>query len=78
MTLQVIGAICILIALIGGGLKIREVEIPRLSRLRITALMVVGAAFIGLGLMTDVKSVAVEPGAPPPAAQASDEKGHGH
>ncbi|MFJ7177537.1 hypothetical protein ACIQXA_14300 [Streptomyces massasporeus] len=52
MTLQVVGALCILIALVGEGLKVSEVEVPRLSRVRATALVLVGAAFVALGLMT--------------------------
>ena len=60
MTLQVIGALCIMIALIGGGLKISEVEIPRLSGRRIVALVVVGAALVGLGLANE-KTAQVAP-----------------
>ncbi|MFI9391922.1 hypothetical protein ACIG53_13675 [Streptomyces bauhiniae] len=51
MTLQVIGALCILVALIGEGFKISGVEVPRLSRNRAVALSVAGAAFLVLGLL---------------------------
>ncbi|WP_218924608.1 hypothetical protein [Streptomyces sp. rh207] len=52
MTLQVIGALCILVSLIGEGLKISEVEIRRLSRARAISLAALGVLFIALPLVT--------------------------
>jgi hypothetical protein len=73
MTLQVVGALCIVIALIGGGLKVSEVEIPRLSELRIIALVAVGAVFVGLGLLTGEKSVPEAPPVPASTAHTNNE-----
>lgn len=56
MTLQVVGALCILVALIGEGLKINEVEVGRLSRTRAVALAATGALFIALPLLTEALS----------------------
>ncbi|MCC5033378.1 hypothetical protein DMH02_009145 [Streptomyces sp. WAC 00631] len=53
MTLQVVGALCILVALLGEGLKINDLEVSRMSRVRAAALVAVGIAFVGLGLLTD-------------------------
>lgn len=52
MTLQVVGALCVVAAVVGDKLKISEVEIQALSRVRSLALLLVGAMFIGLGLLT--------------------------
>lgn len=52
MTLQVVGALCILVALIGEGLKISEVEVRRLSRTRAVALAATGVLFIALPILT--------------------------
>lgn len=60
MTLQAVGALCIAIALIGGGHKISEVEIPRLSVYRIIALVTAGVILIGLGLLTNDGSAQAE------------------
>lgn len=51
MSLQVVGALCVAIAIVGGGLKINEVEIPRLSQRRMTALVLAGFLFLGTGLL---------------------------
>jgi hypothetical protein len=51
MSLQVLGALCVAIAIVGGGLKINEVEIPRLSQRRMTALVLAGFLFLGTGLL---------------------------
>jgi hypothetical protein len=56
VTLQVVGALCILVALIGEGLKINEVEVGRLSRTRAVALAATGALFIALPLLTEALS----------------------
>jgi hypothetical protein len=72
MSLQVIGALCIVIALIGGGLKISEVEIPSLSKRRIIAMVVVGAVFVGLGLLASrVSATGASPAPGPPASAAA-------
>ncbi|WP_179889848.1 hypothetical protein OH828_27470 [Streptomyces anulatus] len=47
-----IGALCILVSLIGEGLKISEVEIRRLSRARAISLAALGVLFIALPLVT--------------------------
>lgn len=53
MTMQVIGALCIVIALIGEGLTIGKiVSIPSLTRWRVIALVVAGSALIALGLFS--------------------------
>ena len=53
MTLQVIGALCIVVALIGDELTIgKAVSIPALTRGRVVALVVAGSALIALGLLT--------------------------
>lgn len=52
MSLQVVGALCVAIALIGGGFKVSDVEVPQLSRLRIAALLAFGVLLLGLGLLT--------------------------
>lgn len=53
MTVQVIGALCIAVALIGGGLTIGKlVSIPSLTKWRVIALVVAGSALIALGLLT--------------------------
>ena len=53
MTLQVIGALCIAVALIGGGLTIGKiVSIPSLTRWRVIALVLAGSILIALGLLT--------------------------
>jgi hypothetical protein len=77
MTLQVIGALCILIALIGGGLKVSEIEIPRLSEGRMIALTIAGAAFIGLGFLANEASSVGAPSAPEPVAPATTESSPG-
>jgi type VI protein secretion system component VasK len=56
VTLQVVGALCILVALIGEGLKISEVEVRRLSRTRAVALAATGALFIALPILTKTLS----------------------
>ncbi|MET9465540.1 hypothetical protein ABZY44_12155 [Streptomyces sp. NPDC006544] len=54
MTLHIVGALCVAIAIVGGGLKINEVvEVPRLSRRRMIALVFAGLFFIGVGVMVD-------------------------
>ncbi|MFF7081252.1 hypothetical protein [Streptomyces lavendulae] len=53
MTLHIVGALCVAIAIVGGGLKINEVEVPRLSRRRMIALVFAGLLFIGVGVMAD-------------------------
>ncbi|MEW2168025.1 hypothetical protein AB0912_34300 [Streptomyces sp. NPDC007084] len=57
MTLQAVGALCILVALVGGGIKINDLEIPRLSRARTAWLVTVGVAFVGLGLAATLRAV---------------------
>jgi hypothetical protein len=58
LTLQVIGALCIVIALIGGGFKISSVEIPKLSTTRIIALLAAGILFVCAGLLINGNSTA--------------------
>jgi hypothetical protein len=58
LTLQVIGALCIVIALIGGGLKISSIEIPKLSTTQIIALLAAGILFIAAGLLVSGNSTA--------------------
>ncbi|MGW2058504.1 hypothetical protein ACWCOZ_32120 [Streptomyces sp. NPDC001840] len=55
MTLQVVGALCILIVLVGEGVKISGVEVPRLSRRRAAALTLAGVLFVALGLLPGVE-----------------------
>lgn len=43
---------CILIALVGEGLKISEVEVPRLSWARSVTLVAVGIVFVALGFVS--------------------------
>lgn len=52
VTLQVVGALSILVALIGEGLKISDVEVGRLSRGRAVALAAVGTLFIAPPILT--------------------------
>ncbi|MFH8726806.1 hypothetical protein [Streptomyces termitum] len=52
MTLQVIGALCILVSLVGEGLKISEVEVRQLSRARAITLAALGVLFIALPPLT--------------------------
>ncbi|MGK5558793.1 hypothetical protein ACSNOI_45045 [Actinomadura kijaniata] len=64
------GAIFLLIALVGGGLQIGDrLTVPQLSRVRLVALAVTGIMLIGLGvtlnLVADRESQADRP---PPAA----------
>ncbi|MFF8838958.1 hypothetical protein [Streptomyces sp. NPDC015130] len=47
-----IGALCILVALVGEGLKISEVEVRQLSRARAITLAAAGILFIALPLLT--------------------------
>ncbi|MDX2548938.1 hypothetical protein ACOT81_25180 [Streptomyces sp. WI04-05B] len=63
MSLQVLGALCIAVAIIGGGLKINEVEIPRMSQRRMAALIFAGFLFLG----TDLAIGQVMESAPPTA-----------
>ncbi len=70
MTLEVVGAIFLLIALVGGGLQIGDrLTVPQLSRVRLVALALTGIALIGLGvtlsLVADRENQADRP---PPAA----------
>lgn len=58
LTLQVIGALCIVIALIGGGVKISSVEVPKLSNRQIIALLVTGILLIAAGLLVHGSSTA--------------------
>lgn len=58
MSVESVGAVCVMLALIGGGLKINEVELPRLPAHWVAALAAAGTVFIGLSLsspeLTDV------------------------
>ncbi|MFF5254738.1 hypothetical protein ACFY4K_22235 [Streptomyces leeuwenhoekii] len=47
-----IGALCILVALVGEGLKISEVEVRQLSRARAVVLAALGVLFIALPILT--------------------------
>lgn len=58
LTLQVIGALCVVIALIGGGVKTSSVEVPKLSNRRIIALLVAGILLIAAGLLIHGNSTA--------------------
>lgn len=58
LTMQVIGALCIVTALIGGGFKISSVEIPKLSTTRIIALLAAGILFVCAGLLINGNSTA--------------------
>lgn len=71
MTLQVVGAICIMIALIGGGFEVGGVEIPRFSRARVAALVTAGVILVGLGLLADGGAAPSAPPAPVPAARTA-------
>ncbi|MEV4678608.1 MULTISPECIES: hypothetical protein [Actinomadura] len=71
MTLQVVGAVCILIALIGGDFEVGGVEIPRLSRGRIIALVTAGVILVGLGLLADAGQVPDLPQGPAPVARTT-------
>lgn len=53
MTLEFLGALCVAVAIVGGGLKINEVEVPRLSPRRMAALVFAGLVFLGVGLLVD-------------------------
>lgn len=53
MTLQIVGALCVAVAIVGGGLKINEVEVPRLSPRRMAALVFAGLLFLGVGLLVN-------------------------
>lgn len=53
MTLQIVGALCVAVAIVGGGMKINEVEVPRLSARRVAALAFAGLLFVGVGLLVD-------------------------
>ncbi|WP_067795059.1 hypothetical protein [Actinomadura formosensis] len=71
MTLQVVGAVCIVIALIGGDFDVGGVEIPRLSRGRIAALVTAGVILVGLGLLADAGQVPDPPQVPSPVARTT-------
>lgn len=60
MTLQVIGAICIIFSLLGGNIKLKGSELPSLSRGRRIAFAATGVAFIALGLYTNDQPGATE------------------
>jgi hypothetical protein len=70
MSLQVLGALCIALAIVGGGLKINEVEIPRLSQRRMAALILAGFLFLGTDLIVGQVTEPVSP-----AAQGSTMRG---
>ena len=53
VTLQVVGALCIVIALSGGGFKYLGAEIPRLTSKKIAALFVAGLLSLMLGLFAE-------------------------
>jgi hypothetical protein len=69
LTLQVIGALCVVIALIGGGVKISSVEVPKLSNRRIIALLIAGILLIAAGLLVHGSSGASA--SPRPGSEAS-------
>ncbi|MER5214935.1 hypothetical protein ABT063_31400 [Streptomyces sp. NPDC002838] len=60
MTLELMGAACLAIAIVSGGLKINEVELPRLPRHWHVALVVAGVMFIGLGVSSPEVTVQAE------------------
>lgn len=53
MALEILGALCVAVAIVGGGLKINEVEVPRLSPQRMAALVFAGIVFLGVGLLVN-------------------------
>jgi divalent metal cation (Fe/Co/Zn/Cd) transporter len=54
MTLEVVGAFMVALALIGGGLQIFNAHIPHLSKIQLVALGLVGVLFIAIGIGTDL------------------------
>lgn len=47
MSLDVVGAVCIAIGLVGGGLQIGGLlNVPTLSKVKVIALVTIGAVFI--------------------------------
>ncbi|GAA2379822.1 hypothetical protein [Streptomyces carpaticus] len=69
MTLQTVGALCVAVAIVGGGLKINEVEIPRLSPRRVVALGFAGILFLGAGVLVDHLASRPAVAAPPSTVQ---------
>lgn len=49
--LQVVGAVCIVVALVGGGLKAGDLEVPVISRKRRVLLGGAGVLFLVIGLL---------------------------
>lgn len=72
MTLQVIGAICIIFSLLRGGIKLKDSELPSLSTGRRIAFAAAGVAFIALGVYTNEQPGATEWPIPEITAQAPD------
>src|SRR5712664_3468878 len=58
-TLILLGIVCVLAAVVGGGLKAFGIEVPKLAGARIAIVLIIGVVLVGSG-------IAVRPKPPPP------------